>query len=168
MFPLAFVAGWLQGHWWGFISRNYVVWPTFFLMNVFIALKGSHFWFYITVGLAFSPALSALHQRWKALQRIHPDPDPERNTTKMWPEWVSHLRESNMDVILTLLKLTSVLYNGSWAAAVKSWKEESIRLEYQNTAGRPCRCRENSGLARKKYVLPGARNYFPKPGIFQN
>ena len=26
---------------------NYVVWPTFFLMNVFIALKGSHFWFYI-------------------------------------------------------------------------------------------------------------------------
>ena len=47
MFPLAFVAGWLQGHWGGFISRNYVVWPTFFLMNVFIALKGSHFWFYI-------------------------------------------------------------------------------------------------------------------------
>ena len=45
MFPLAFVAGWLQGHWWGFISRNYVVWPIFFLMNVFIALKGSHFWF---------------------------------------------------------------------------------------------------------------------------
>ena len=45
MFPLAFVAEWLQGHWWGFISRNYVVRPTFFLMNVFIALKGSHFWF---------------------------------------------------------------------------------------------------------------------------
>ena len=45
MFPVAFVAGWLQGHWWGFISRNYVVWPTFLLMNVFIALKGSHFWF---------------------------------------------------------------------------------------------------------------------------
>ena len=45
MFPLAFVAGWLQGHWWGFISRNYIVWPTFLLMNVFIALKGSHFWF---------------------------------------------------------------------------------------------------------------------------
>ena len=44
MFPLAFVAGWLQGYWWGFISRNYVVWSTFFLMNVFIALKGSHFW----------------------------------------------------------------------------------------------------------------------------
>ena len=28
-----------------FISWNYVVWPTFLLMNVFIALKGSHFWF---------------------------------------------------------------------------------------------------------------------------
>ena len=45
MFPLAFVAVWLQGHWWDFISRNYVVWPTFLLMNVFTALKGSHFWF---------------------------------------------------------------------------------------------------------------------------
>ena len=45
MFLLAFVAGWSQGHWWGFISRNYVVWPIFFLMNVFIARKGSHFWF---------------------------------------------------------------------------------------------------------------------------
>ena len=45
MFPLAFVAGWLQGHWWGFISRNYVVWLIFFLMNVFIALKESYFWF---------------------------------------------------------------------------------------------------------------------------
>ena len=42
---LAFDAGLLQGHWWGFISRNYIVWPTFLLMNVFIALKGSHFWF---------------------------------------------------------------------------------------------------------------------------
>ena len=35
----------VQGHWWGFISRNYVIWPTFLLTNVFIALKGSHFWF---------------------------------------------------------------------------------------------------------------------------
>ena len=43
----AFVAGWLQGHWWGFIGRNYVVWPTFLLMNDSIALKGSHFWFLI-------------------------------------------------------------------------------------------------------------------------
>ena len=44
MFPLAFIAGWLQGHWWGSISRN-VVWPTFLHMKVCIALKGSHFWF---------------------------------------------------------------------------------------------------------------------------
>ena len=43
MFPLAFVCGSLQGHWWGFISRNFVVWPIFFLMNVFTALKGTHF-----------------------------------------------------------------------------------------------------------------------------
>ena len=45
MFPLAFVAGSLQGHLRGFISRNYVVWPIFFLMNVFVALKGTHFRF---------------------------------------------------------------------------------------------------------------------------
>ena len=44
MFRLAFLAGSLQGHWWGFISRNYLVWPIF-LMNVFIALKGTHFLF---------------------------------------------------------------------------------------------------------------------------
>ena len=49
MFPMAFVAGWLQGHWWGFISRNYVVWPKFLLMNVFTALKGSHFRFLFLV-----------------------------------------------------------------------------------------------------------------------
>ena len=53
MFPLAIVAGWLQGHWWGFISRNYVVWPTFLLMNVFIALKGSHFWFLFEYSLFY-------------------------------------------------------------------------------------------------------------------
>ena len=39
--------GHLQGHWWGFSSRNYVVWPIFFLMNVFIALKRTFFYFYL-------------------------------------------------------------------------------------------------------------------------
>ena len=48
VFPLAFAARSLQGHWWGFISRNYVVWPIFFLMNVFIALKGTHLWFLLS------------------------------------------------------------------------------------------------------------------------
>ena len=42
IFPLAFVAGSLQVRWWGFIRRNYVVRPIFFLMNVYIALKGTH------------------------------------------------------------------------------------------------------------------------------
>ena len=44
MSPLAFVVVPLQDHWWGFISRNYAVLPIFFLMNVFTALKGTHFW----------------------------------------------------------------------------------------------------------------------------
>ena len=39
MFPLAFAARSLQDHWWSFISRNYVVWPIFFLMNVSLLLK---------------------------------------------------------------------------------------------------------------------------------
>ena len=47
VFPLAFVAGWLRGRWWGFVSRNYEVWPTFFFMNVFIALKVSNFLIFI-------------------------------------------------------------------------------------------------------------------------
>ena len=63
MFPLAFVAVWLQGHWWGFISRNYVVWPTFFLMNIFIALKGSHFWFYIRATTARTRHVNAYGRR---------------------------------------------------------------------------------------------------------
>ena len=32
-------------HWGGFIGRNYVVSAIFFLVNVCIALKGTHFWF---------------------------------------------------------------------------------------------------------------------------
>ena len=36
MFPLAFVAGWLQGHWWGFISRNYVVWPFLWMFSLLL------------------------------------------------------------------------------------------------------------------------------------
>ena len=52
MFHLAFVAGSLQGHWWGFISRNYVVWPIFFLTNVFIALKGTHSFIFISISFS--------------------------------------------------------------------------------------------------------------------
>ena len=42
MFSPAFVAGSLQGYWWSFISRNYVVRPIFYLMNIFIALKETY------------------------------------------------------------------------------------------------------------------------------
>ena len=47
MFLLTFVAGPLQGHWWGFTSRNYVVWHIFFLMNVSLLLKEHIFYFYL-------------------------------------------------------------------------------------------------------------------------
>ena len=43
-----FIAGWLQGHWWGFISLNYVVWPTFLLTNVSLLLKDLISDFYLT------------------------------------------------------------------------------------------------------------------------
>ena len=68
VFLLAFIAGWLQGHWWGFISRNYVVWPTFLLMNVFIALKGSHFWFLLAPGQGqTAPRGQNFDVNWKSL-----------------------------------------------------------------------------------------------------
>ena len=51
MFPLDFVAGPLQGHWWGFISQNHVIWTIFFLINVFIALKGTDFLFLFLIRL---------------------------------------------------------------------------------------------------------------------
>ena len=70
MFPLAFVVGSLQGHWWGFISRNYVVWPVFFLMNVFIALKGTHFWF------LFAPKCLVLQILLNKIQVYFCDPFP--------------------------------------------------------------------------------------------
>ena len=61
MVPPAFVSGSLQGHWWGFISRNYVVWPSFFLTNVFIALKGTNFLFlFLVKGLNFNQNHSCL------------------------------------------------------------------------------------------------------------
>ena len=46
-FPLAFVAKSLQSHWWGFLRRNFEVWPIYFLTNVFTALKGTHFCIFI-------------------------------------------------------------------------------------------------------------------------
>ena len=70
VFPLAFVAGWLQGHWWGFISRNYVVWPTFLHMNVFIALKGSHFWFLFNMYIFQRIPILYKNRISKALYRV--------------------------------------------------------------------------------------------------
>ena len=37
--PLAFVAGSWQDHWWGFISRNYVIWPSSFLWMFSLLFK---------------------------------------------------------------------------------------------------------------------------------
>ena len=33
------------------LAKNYVVWPTVFLMKFFIALKGSHFWCLLEAGV---------------------------------------------------------------------------------------------------------------------
>ena len=38
----------ITGSMMSFFSPNYVSWPIFFLMNVFIALKGTHFWFWFS------------------------------------------------------------------------------------------------------------------------
>ena len=57
MFPLASVAGSLQGHWRGFISRNYVVWPIFFLMNFVIYLKRTHVFIFICLHCSWCRAV---------------------------------------------------------------------------------------------------------------
>ena len=68
MFPLAFVAGSLQGHWWGFISRNYVVWPIFYHRMFSLLLKELTFYFYSTYLLQITFLSFALEIR-TCLQR---------------------------------------------------------------------------------------------------
>ena len=84
MFPLAFVAGWLQGHWWGFISRNYVVWPTFLLKNVFTALKGSHFRFLIGVVWGLGG------DTWSSAVWVHPQLSLHYPNTRHTPPHPTH------------------------------------------------------------------------------
>ena len=97
MFPLAFVAGWLQGHWWGFISRNYVVWPTFLLMNVSTALKGSHFWFLFKcakcIGLSIGPrqanlVLIAYASSEGSGEPAHPRSLARTSAARSYKQWV--------------------------------------------------------------------------------
>ena len=97
LFPLAFLARWLQGHWWGFISRNYVVWPTFFLMNVFIALKGSHFWFYISYMVCTLNGIykqyNKLHEHWYtkiSSLRCVADRNPPKNASDLYTKYWSY------------------------------------------------------------------------------
>ena len=53
MFPLAFLrCRVIIGSLMRLNSRNYIVWPILFLMNVFIALKEIHFWFLLFKPLA--------------------------------------------------------------------------------------------------------------------
>ena len=42
----------IQGHWRGMIIRNRSVWPTLFLLNVFTALKRTHFYILFVVNTA--------------------------------------------------------------------------------------------------------------------
>ena len=131
MFPLAFVAGWLQGDWWGFISRNYVVWPTFLLMNVFIALKGSHFWFlfiisvYISIsvcnwsGMSFinirnrtGPSTETIGTDWR-LDTFNP-------STTHWDLLERYYSNQRRDVFLTPYK-ASFCRSISWSTTSKAF-----------------------------------------------
>ena len=97
MFPLAFVAGWLQGHRWGFISRNYVVWPTFLLMNVFTALKGSHFCFWSVDIKTLSPGGCML-------------PAPGLYTCiKLWKKKKKCIKSNFKEIFLNLQQIRKVI-----------------------------------------------------------
>ena len=64
MCPLAFVAGSLQCHRWGFISRNYVVWP--FLWKFSLFLKE------LIVDFYFSEKLPDTKVRYLSCQTVRP------------------------------------------------------------------------------------------------
>ena len=68
MFLLAFVARSLRGHWRGFMSQNYIVWPIFFLMNVFIALKGTHLSHLMIKPTKLLCAQQRLRSAWASIQ----------------------------------------------------------------------------------------------------
>ena len=89
MFPLAFVAGSLQGHWWGFISQNYVVWPIFSLMNVFIALKGTQF-------LNFHAIVSCILR--------HVPHKHARRKSKLWRIWWNWYYYTPITCVKTIMK----------------------------------------------------------------
>ena len=40
----------IRGHWWEGVMRNSTVWPTLFLLKVFVALKVAQFHFFIYSG----------------------------------------------------------------------------------------------------------------------
>ena len=46
----------IHGHWRGLVIRNRSVWPTLFLLNVFTALKGTHFYIsFVVTATGFVP-----------------------------------------------------------------------------------------------------------------
>ena len=73
MISLAFIAGSLQGHWWGFISQNYVD-PSSFLLMFSLLLKELIFYFYLSdkinahiIKAASSELVSSSIPSWKIL-----------------------------------------------------------------------------------------------------
>ena len=101
MFPLAFVAGWLQGHWWDFISRNYIVWPTFRLMNVSLLLKDLISDFYLKCRLKFPMIslhshavllVSSLGVHWivKNPRLLHVDSKDSESSLGAYSIWEPH------------------------------------------------------------------------------
>ena len=118
LFPLAFVAGWLQGHWWGLFSRNCVVWPTFFLMNVFIALIGFHFWFLFELldGMYWHPNMN-----WKIMLmtydnlKAHWGGPPTSNTYTVKPNTRLCLKTNTAVHLHSMRGINVTLYRSSRA-----------------------------------------------------
>ena len=133
MSPLAFVAGLLKGHWWGFIRWNYVVWPSFFLMNVFIALTGSHFWFLFTrwfnlLGLTVpEKSVAKNFNVWKLERKKNEEIKGQISSSSLIPLYTIHL-----PTVHVCTKFKSSRPHSSWEKCDKKfqcWKFQCWKLE---------------------------------------
>ena len=165
MFPLAFVAGSLQGHWWGFISRHYVIWPIFFLMNVFIALKGTNFLFLFTYYAIINLLDSSAALQFRSL--------------------LAFIRENTL--YISLLHYTGIIATSRWiqfqlpisvvywhASPISVWACEGAELHVPHTKrtwlARPVICLNRTLITFENAMflsyLRMARWFSPKSSIF--
>ena len=131
-----------EGHWWGFINRNYVVWPMSFLMNVFIALKGTHFLFllnwysskYLMAIFIFSTILRvnlsilAVYTKHNLRNLQHNVLDIPGLSSSLSPESEAHLTPffDNMSTWFSIRLFNGEMITAMWCFSGQSCNRENI------------------------------------------